>query len=97
MKKTFAAILFTVFLSFIVGPTVVALIDDSVDISFAFTANEEENSSKNLVSFEYTNQENSTNYRGIMLLSEQRNNAYSYYANYHQVFLDVLSPPPKNI
>ena len=73
-----------------------ALIDDSVDVSFAFTASEEENSSKNLVSFEYTKEENSSSQRGIMFLREQKNNAYSYYADYHQVFLDVLSPPPKD-
>lgn len=97
MKKYFAYILLSVFLSFIAGPTAVAWIDDTVDVSFAFTANEEENSSKNVVSFEYTKEETSSSYQGIMFLREQKSNAFSYYADYHQVFLDVLSPPPKSV
>ena len=40
MKKI-AYILSFIFLSFVAGPTIISLLDDSVDVSFAFTANED--------------------------------------------------------
>lgn len=78
------------------GPTVVACIDESVDVSFAFTASEEENSSKNLLTFEYPIEQTHSNQASILFLQQQENNRYSYKEDYHKVFLDVLSPPPKN-
>lgn len=95
MKKI-AYILSFVFLSFVAGPTIVACIDENVDVSFAFTASEEENSSKNLLSMEYTIEEHHSNNQSILFLRKQRAEGYSYKKVYHQVFLDVLSPPPKN-
>jgi hypothetical protein len=82
---------------FVAGPTVIACIDEDVDVSFAFTANEEENSSKNMMSFEYTLEENHSNHASILFLKQQLENHFSYKEGYHQVFLDVLSPPPKNV
>ncbi|GHA23536.1 hypothetical protein GCM10007103_00720 [Salinimicrobium marinum] len=84
-------------MSFVAGPTVVACIDEDVDVSFAFTANEEENSSKNLMSLEYKLEENHSNHASILFLKQQLENQFSYRVGYHQVFLDVLSPPPKNV
>lgn len=95
--KTIAYILSFVFLSFIAGPTVIASIDKSVDVSFAFTANEEENSSKNLMSFEYTIEETHSNHESIHFLQEHSLEGFSYNENNYHVVLDVVSPPPKNI
>lgn len=97
MKKL-ACILSIIFLSFLAGPTIVAYIDDDADISFVFTASEEENSSENCLSFEYTIQETHSNHQSIHFLQQQQETiGYSYKEDYHQVFLDVLSPPPQNI
>ncbi len=84
-------------MAFVAGPTVVTLIDEDVDVSFAFTANEEENSSKNLLSMEYTIEEHHSNYESILFLQQQETNGFSYKEGSHQVFLDVLSPPPKTV
>lgn len=95
--KKVAYILSFIFLSFVAGPTIVSLIDDSVDVSFAFTANEEENSSKNTVSFESLVEEIYSNHASIEYLKTHQQERYSYKQNYHQVYLEVTSPPPKNI
>jgi len=95
--KKIAYILFFVFLTFIVGPTTIALIDDSVDVSFAFTANEEENSSKNLSSFETVIEDNYSNHVSIEYLKSHQKENFSYTKNYYPVYLEVISPPPKSI
>lgn len=84
-------------MSFVAGPTIMTCIDNSVDVSAAFTASEEENSSKNLLSMEYFIEETHSNQQSILFLKQQQENEFSYKEDYHQVFLDVLSPPPKNI
>lgn len=96
MKKV-AYILSFIFLSFVAGPTVISLIDDSVDVSFAFTANEEENSSKNIVSFESVVEETYSNHASIEYLRTHQKENHSHTKNYYQVYLEVISPPPKNI
>lgn len=83
-------------MSFVAGPTVVACIDENVDVSFAFTANEEENSSKNLVSFESLVEEAYSNHQSIEYLRTHEKRGFSYKENYHQVYLEVICPPPKN-
>lgn len=93
--KSVAYILSFIFLSFVAAPTVISLIDNTVDVSSAFTANEEETSSKNLVSFE-TILEEYSNYKSIQFLRTRKDNRYSYLEGYHRVYLDVVSPPPKH-
>lgn len=95
--KSIALILSIIFMSFVAGPTVVALIDDTVDMSFAFTANEEENSSKNLLSFESLIEEAYSNHESIQYLRTHSKQEFSYEDDCHQVYLEVLSPPPRNI
>jgi hypothetical protein len=94
--KSIAFILSFIFLSFVAGPTIISLIDDSVDMSFAFTANEEENSSKNEVSFEILLEKDYSNYRSIQYLRSNKGNGYSYQEDYHRIYLEVVSPPPKH-
>lgn len=84
-------------MSFVAGPTVVALIDDSVDMSIAFTANEEESSSKNLLSFEPLIEEVYSNHLSIQFLRTHSSQESYRPEGIHQVYLEVLSPPPRNI
>ncbi len=94
--KSIAITLSIIFLSFVAGPTIITLIDDSVDVSYAFTANEEETSSKNLVSFESLVEETFSSHASIEYLRTHEKRGYSYKEDYHQVYLEVICPPPKN-
>ena len=93
--KKVAYILSLIFLSFVAGPTIVSVIDDTVDISFAFTANEEENSLKNSVSFESLVEEVYSNHASIEYLRTHQKGRYAYEKYYKQIYLEVFSPPPK--
>ena len=93
--KMWAYILSFIFMAFIATPTIVAYIDNSVDISFAFNVNEEESSSKNQINLEFNLEKHNSNYASIQYL--QRNTFIKdYYSHsYPSVFLDVICPPPK--
>lgn len=93
MKKV-AYIIAFIFVSFLATPTVVALIDNTVDISFAFNANEEENS-KHQITLEFDIKNHHSNYESIRYLQEQGGEGHHYLENYRSVSLDVISPPPK--
>ncbi len=95
MKKL-AYILTFVFLAFIATPSIVAYIDNSVDVSFAFNVNEEESSSKNEINLEFNLEEHHSNYASIQYLQEHSNTEDFYTESYPIVFLDVIFPPPKN-
>ena len=93
MKKSafFFLLLFTGFLA---TPTIVSYVDENVDISMAFTANEEENSSKTQLVFEYTINDSPHNL-SLHFLQEQSALIHYYNQAEKLVFLEVLSPPPK--
>ncbi len=65
-----------------------------MDISFAYNVNEEENSSKNQINFEFHIQDIKSNEESISFLKEHENDHY-YYEKAYRVVLNVLSPPPK--
>lgn len=70
----------------------ITLVDREADISMAFTANEEENSGKKHIGFEYNLNDFHPN---IHFLQEQMAFNHYYKKGYNPVILDVLSPPPK--
>ncbi|MUP45001.1 hypothetical protein E0K83_04495 [Gramella sp. BOM4] len=76
-------------------PTLVTLIDRSVDISIAYNVNEEESSSKNQISFEYTLEEMESNYESIHFLQTKKEAGFFYLDQHYDVILSVISPPPK--
>ncbi|APG60705.1 hypothetical protein LPB144_09955 [Christiangramia salexigens] len=80
---------------FLFTPTIVALIDRNVDISVAYNVNEEESSSKNQISFEYTLEKNDSNYESIHFLQIRKLDGHYYKENKYNVFLQINSPPPK--
>ena len=93
--KSISYILAFLFLAFIATPTLVAYLDSSVDVSVAFNLNEEESSSKTQVSYEFNYEHVSSNYESIHFLQEQKNPGHFYTEAYPVIFLDVISPPPK--
>lgn len=94
MRKT-AYLLLLLFVGFLVTPTIITYIDDSVDISMAFTASEEENSTKTPVGMEYTFHDPSPASISLTFLQEQAALNHSYKYGDRSVVLDVISPPPK--
>ncbi|MDT0691266.1 hypothetical protein RM549_15830 [Salegentibacter sp. F188] len=95
LVKKVAYILSFIFFVFIATPIVVVCIDKTVDISAAFLANEEESSSGNNF-FEFNFEENHhSNYESIHFLQELKVVDHYFHMKYHNVFLEVVSPPPK--
>ncbi|MBT8295606.1 MAG: hypothetical protein KJO51_04250 [Gramella sp.] len=93
--KNFAYILSFVFISFLFSPSVIALVDRTVDISIAYKVNEEESSTKNQITFEYTIEEMDSNYESIHFLQTRKTDGHYYKENVYDVFLSITSPPPK--
>ncbi len=94
MKKI-AFFFLVLFAGFLATPTLITYVDENVDISMAFTANEEENSSKTQLVFEYTFHESNPGNLSLHFLQEQSALIHYYNEAERLVFLDVLSPPPK--
>lgn len=94
MKK-FAYLLAFLFVAFLFSPTVIALIDRNVDISIAYNLNEEESSSKNQISLEYTIEEMVSNFESYHFLQTSEKDAHYYKESRYTVFLSTTSPPPK--
>lgn len=94
MKKV-SYLLLLLFLAFLFTPTVVTYIDKNIDVTLAFTASEEENTSKTQPGMEYNIQETNPYYTSIHFLQEQSLYNHFYKEGFGLVFLDVISPPPK--
>ena len=86
---------FFVFTGFIFTPTVVSYIDQDVDISLAYTANEEENSVKNHVTLEFILQDSSNSDLGSQFLLAKSSKEHYFQVASEMIFLDVTSPPPR--
>jgi hypothetical protein len=80
---------------FLSAPTVIAMVDDSVDVSLFFSmAEEEENGhikSKNVQDIILEN----LDYNDFISLKEEKNDLSYYVENYSKPFLNLISPPPK--
>lgn len=90
-----AIFLVVLFVGFLGTPTIVSYLDESVDISMAFTASEEENSAKNQIFLEYTIQDSNSGCTSLHFLQEQAAFNHFYKDGSGLITLDVLSPPPK--
>ena len=93
--KNFSYLFLFIFLAFLATPTIVTFINKDANVSMAFTASEEENSSKTTPGFEYNIQDPQPSYTSAHLLQEQTAFNHYYKEGYRLIFLDVLSPPPK--
>lgn len=93
--KVIASFLLILFTAFLATPTFVVCIDENVDISMAFTASEEENSSKTQLAFEFNIQDVIPGAFSGFFSQDLSPLNHSYKEGYRLVFLDVLYPPPK--
>lgn len=86
-----ASVFLVVFTSFLVVPSIMAVVDDNYDISILITSSEEE--------------ENHSNYFELKPASKEANNliidfslaqlSYGYSENYSSLFQELHSPPPE--
>lgn len=95
MSKKIVSILFSViFLLFIVTPTIIVMVDSSIDVSMAFSASEEEEkgNEKNL-DIEILFSKLKTNDSDLVFALSENNLGY-YFKNYPKPHLNLISPPP---
>lgn len=95
MFKNTIAIFFTVLLmALTAAPTVLTVIDDSVDVSMFFsTSEEEEKETKSLQDLKLLFSESDTDFASISITT---NNTFGYhYKKYAKPHLNLISPPPE--
>lgn len=83
------------FLAFIAGPTILVMIDDSVDVSsyYTSTSSEEENNNqvnKEVKVFVFFQKENEF----FIALTKKENDLSYSFNNYPKIHLNLISPPP---
>jgi len=90
MSKQGISVLFSViFLLFIAAPTIITMVDDTVDVSIIFsTAEEEEKGFKIVFSNEKANESD-------LAFTSIENNLGYYFKNYPKPHLNLISPPPE--
>lgn len=96
MLKSTIAIFFTVLLmSLTAAPTIVSMVDDSVDVSrFFSTSEEEEKETKSLEDLKLLFSESNTNLHSVFT---KTNNAFGYhFKKYTKPHLNLISPPPEH-
>lgn len=93
-RNTISIILSMIFLVFLVAPTIIVIVDDSIDISMFYSASEEEEkgSEKNKNS-EIVFSDMDT-YESDFLSNNTENNTGYYFKNYQKPHLNLISPPP---
>ena len=94
-KNIVSIILVTIFSLFLVAPAVIAIVDDTIDISVFYTSSEEEDKgiekNKNLeVLFSEFNTTVSN-----FVIKKTKNNLRYYFKKYTKPHLNLISPPPE--
>ncbi|MDO5979155.1 hypothetical protein [Flavivirga spongiicola] len=96
MSRNIVSICLSIFFMLLLTtPTIVSLVDDSVDVSFLFDSSEEEEKKGNkkdknteVLFFEFNENE-------VDLASKKiKNNLRYYFKNYSKPHLNIISPPP---
>lgn len=95
MSRHFVSIVLTViFLGFVSAPTIVQLVDDSIDISLFFSyAEEEEKGATKSLNKEIVVPKDSDHESGFLFSSHESNMGYVL-KNYAKPHLNLVSPPP---
>ncbi len=97
MSKSLISICFTiVFVAFLSTPTIITIIDNSIDVSMFYTSSEEE---------EKGNEKSNNDFEKLFIESHQieatfvqkevKENLEYVYINYPKPSLNLISPPPK--
>jgi len=96
-KKLVSIFLSVIFLLFIVTPTIIIMVDDSIDISIVFsTSEEEEKGNEKHLDIEVLFSKLKANDSDLDLAVNENNLEYCY-KKYPKPHLNLLSPPPEHI
>ncbi|HBC03929.1 MAG TPA: hypothetical protein DC015_07000 [Aequorivita sp.] len=100
LKKTrlrlTSILLLLVFTSFLVTPAIISLSGNQADVSTFFSMNEEENSNKMpKPNFVFDIEKLHSNCESLEFLKKHKNRDGFQIDRYSNVFLDVVSPPPR--
>lgn len=85
-----------IFLAFIAGPTVLVLVDDTIDVSIYYNASsseEEENSAPKIKEVNGLFSDSDLSDTGLFSNDDENNLVY-YFKNYPKPHLNLISPPP---
>ena len=94
-KKTVSIFFTLLFLGIISAPSIISAIDDSIDISIAFsTSEEEEKGNEKHLDIEVFVSKEKTNESDLVFDSSENNLGY-YNKNYPKPHLNLISPPPE--
>jgi len=95
LKNIGSIFLSLIFLAFLAAPTIISLVDDSVDISvFYSTSEEEEKSSETSKTFEVVFN-NLTGNDADFSFTKSINHPGYYFKKYPKPHLNLISPPPE--
>lgn len=98
MQKTILAIFFSgLFISLLLAPTIIAVIDNSVDVSLLYSICEEEEENKENEKnkeFEIAISELDANIQGVIHLVEKESSYLIFQAN-SCPYVNLIYPPPK--
>ncbi len=90
-KKTIAISFLVIFMALITAPSIIAVLDDSIDTSVFYSLNEEEEHSKSKIVAPFSLQLNDY----ITYIDLKKHQAFSYqFKNYPKPHLNLISPPP---
>jgi len=97
MSKSIGSIFFTlIFVAFLMAPTIIRMIDDSIDISVVYTTSEEEKGGEKIKDIEVLFFElNHSLDEEVLSLSN--GTSHYYFKNYLKPHLNLISPPPEYI
>lgn len=95
LKQRVSIVFGIIFVAFLVTPTIISIIDDSIDISVFYTSTEEEDKGfeKDKIDFIYL--DNSFNQTDFCLKNSEDNLTY-YSKKYSKPYLNLLLPPPQH-
>lgn len=91
MFRTLTSIFFTVlFMAIITAPSIILVVDDSVDVSVFYSLSEEEEEHKSVKLVFSLNQEESIGFDKLIDV----NHLVYHFKNYSKPHLNLISPPP---
>ena len=94
-NKVLSIFLSVVFLLFITAPTIISMVDDTIDVSIIFSASEEEDIANEILLELDVLFLNGMANQFDLDFSSKRNNLMYYFKEYPKPHQNLISPPPE--
>lgn len=95
LKQKVSIVFGIIFVTFLVTPTIISIIDDSIDISVFYTSTEEEDKGFEKDKIDFISLDNSFNQIDFFFKNSEDNLTY-YSKKYPKPYLNLLLPPPQH-